>query len=283
MTKKKRSKTITISVLCGVAIFLLLISPNRNLNAESNVEKTKEQFAYQAKGKKKMPGKKRGNLEKQNAGKDASSRGKNPDANRDKESKGNADFYRAVVENNLFRPLGWQKPNREPQYTLIGTMIEPEGKIAKAFVLEQRSNQYYTVAVGEKVGNATVKKIASNEVTLYKGGEMVTIRAESIQFLGGSDREGGRSRSSNGENRADRNPENRGDKQLNSKEMKKRFQNASPEERKRMLEKFRKTKGNKKQVKGKAKKAGKSKGDDGKGWEDKGKDDGKGKVEYRGK
>ncbi len=62
MTIKKRSKTITVIVLCGVAILLLLISQNRNLNAESNVEKTKEQFAYQAKGKKKMHGKKRGNL-----------------------------------------------------------------------------------------------------------------------------------------------------------------------------------------------------------------------------
>jgi len=47
--------------------------------------------------------------------------------------------------------------------------------------------------------------------------------------------------------------------------MKKRFQNASPEERKRMLEKFRKTQGNKKEVKGKAKKEKKKEKKDDKG------------------
>ena len=280
---KKRSRIITIIAICGITMLMLLISQYKNLNAQSDItDKSREKLAYQAKGKK-MPGKKRGNLGKKNAGKKGSPRSKNPDANRDKESKGATGFYRAVIENNLFRPLGWRRPNRESQYTLIGTMIEPEGKIAKAFLMEQRSNQYYAVSVGEKVGNATVKKIASNQVTLYKAGEIVTIRAESNQFLSSSGREGGGPRSPNRENRADRNSENRGDKQLDSKEMKKRFQNASPEERKRMLEKFRKTQGNKKEVKGKAKKEKKKEKKEDKGRDDKGKGESKGKVEYRGK
>ena len=61
------------------------------------------------------------------------------------------DFYQPIVENNLFRPLGWRKPNRESEYTLIGTLIESNNQRAKAFLIERRSNQYYPVSVGEKV------------------------------------------------------------------------------------------------------------------------------------
>ena len=245
MTMKKRSRIITVIAICGVAILLLLISQYRNLNAESDVEKAKEQFVYQAKGKK-MPRRNQGNSEKYNAGKDASAHSKNSDTNRDKESKGDADFYRVIVENNLFRPLGWQRPNREPQYALIATLIGSERGFAKAFIMERRSNQHYYVSVGEKVGNAVIKRIKSNEVVLYEVGKRMTIRAESSQFLSGSGGKGGEPPPSNRENRPDRNSDNRGDKQPNLNGMKNRFQNASPEEIQRMKEEFRRSQGNKK-------------------------------------
>ena len=223
---KNRSKIIAVIAICGVAMLMLLISQYQNLNAQGDVtDKSREKLAYQAKGKK-MPDQKRGNREKQNASKDASARSKNSDTNRDKESKGDADFYRVIVENNLFRPLGWQRPNREPQYTLIGTMIESGGKSAKAFMKEQRSDEYYSVSVGEKVGDATVEKIETNEVTLNRAGKMMTIRAHLIQFLSSSGGDGGASRPSNRENRPNGSSEKRGGEQLNSEQMKKRFQNA---------------------------------------------------------
>jgi hypothetical protein len=286
----EKSRIIVVSAICGVAMLLLLISQYTDLNAESNaVEKSREKFAYQVKGKT-MLDLKRASCEKQKVGKDRKAHGKNPDTKGNQKPKGDADFYRVVVENNLFRSLGWQRPNREPQYTLIGTMIEPDGKDSKVLLIEQRSNQYYAVAVGEKVGDAMVKKIASNEVTLYKAGEMMTIRAEANAFLGGSGGEGGGRRSANRENRPNQNSEKRDSKQLNSSEMKRRLQNASPQERKRMLEKYRKTQGSKRQGEGKAKKGDKGKEDDdkdngGKGeWADKGKGgDIQGKGEYRGK
>ena len=109
-----------------------------------------------------MPDQKRANHEKQNAGKDASAHRKNPIVNRDKEPNGNADFYRVIVENNLFCPLGWQKPNSEPQYTLIATLIEPERNTARVLLMDRKSNQSYYVAIGEKVGNAIVKDIKSS-------------------------------------------------------------------------------------------------------------------------
>ena len=37
------------------------------------------------------------------------------DASWNKEKNREWDFYRIIVENNLFHPLGWQTPNREPK------------------------------------------------------------------------------------------------------------------------------------------------------------------------
>lgn len=230
---KNRAKIIAVIVLCGVTMLMLLIHPYKNLNAESNItDKSGAKIAYQSKGKKMLDAK-RANREKQNAGKKSSVRGKTPDADRDKASKGDAGFYRAVVENNLFRPLGWQRPNREPQYTLIATLIESEGTAAKALMMERRSNQFYYVAVGEKVGQAIVKKIELNEVTLDKAGGTMTIRAESSQFLSSSGGEGSGSASADGDNRRNRNAgkrESRDGKQSGSDQKANRSPNRSRQE-----------------------------------------------------
>merc|ERR1712169_141934 len=49
------------------------------------------------------------------------------------------EYYKVIVDNNLFRPLGWRPPNNKPRYTLIGTWISSNSVIAKALILEQRS------------------------------------------------------------------------------------------------------------------------------------------------
>ena len=102
----------------------------------------------------------------------------------------NSDFYKVIIDNNIFRPLGWRPPNREPQYTLIGTAINPNGTRVEAFISEERSNNFYIVSVGEKVGDAVVQEIQQKKVTLDKNGEMITLRKGNMQFLksGGSRR-----------------------------------------------------------------------------------------------
>ena len=249
---KTQSKIITVITLCGVVILLLLISQYKSLNTHGDItDKSREMLVNPAKGKR-MPDQKRVNPEKQNAGKDTFARRENPIVNRNKEPNGNADFYRVIVENNLFRPLGWQKPNREPQYTLIATLIESEGNKAKAFLMDRKSNQSYYVTVGEKVGDAIVKDIKSNQVTLYKVGDTVTIRAEWNPFLRDSSRTGGEASTLNRGNRSNQNSEKRDSKKPNLTEMKRRLQNASPEERKSIMAQYRKTQENQKQEKGKA-------------------------------
>ena len=249
---KTQSKIITVITLCGAVILLLLISQYKSLNTHGNTtDKSREMLVNPAKGRR-MPDQKRANPEKQNAGKDTFARRKNPNVNRNKEPNGNADFYRVIVENNLFRPLGWQKPNREPQYTLIATLIEREGNTARAFLMDRKSNQSYYVAIGEKVGDAIVKDIKPNQVTLDKVGDTVTIRAEWNPFLSSSRRNSGGAPTLNRGNRSNQNPENRDSKKPNLTEMKRRLQNASPEERKRIMAQYRKTQENQKQEKGKA-------------------------------
>ena len=99
------------------------------------------------------------------------------------------EYYKVIVDNNLFRPLGWRPPNNKPRYALIGTWISSNSMIAKALILEQRSNQTYYVSIGEKVGEATVEGIKSNQVSLDLSGDIKMIKSESIQFLSGGEKE----------------------------------------------------------------------------------------------
>ena len=99
--------------------------------------------------------------------------------------KDNTDFYHIIVDNNLFRPLGWKPPKEEPEYRLIGTAI---GINSEAFVVENRSNQFYVVSVGDEIGDAVIKEIEEKRITLDKNGETITLNTGSMEFLktGGS-------------------------------------------------------------------------------------------------
>lgn len=98
-------------------------------------------------------------------------------------AQGDAAFYRVIVENNIFRPLGWKEPISAPKYVLIGTIINSRGGMAKALLKENASNRTYYVTTGEKVGTTTVEKIESRQVRLNISGEILTLKAPSIQFL----------------------------------------------------------------------------------------------------
>ncbi|RKU07171.1 hypothetical protein C6502_18025 [Candidatus Poribacteria bacterium] len=168
---------------------------------------------------------------------------------RERESVG--DFYRVIVENNLFRPLGWRRPNRDPEYALVATWIGTQGTVAKALVMERKSSQLYYVARGEKVGDAIVENIAANQVSLKGSDDIVTLKAESMQFLSGSSR----SRDKSGEGEGDAASEERPNDERREQRAARRganrerdalrewLRNASPEERRRKLEAIRRERG----------------------------------------
>lgn len=98
------------------------------------------------------------------------------------------EYYKSIVDKNLFRPLGWGGDDkRGPAFRLIGTVIN-KGKKPKALIFQFADNTTHYVAVGDKIGNATVKSIEEKSVTLNQAGEKeikLTIVQES-PFLGGS-------------------------------------------------------------------------------------------------
>ena len=162
-----------------------------------------------------------------------------------------ADYYRVIIENNLFRPLGWQRPNRNPDYALIATWIGTRGTVAKALVTEQRSNQLYYVARGEKVGDAIIEKIEANQVSLKVSDDIVTLKTEGIQFLSGSSRsddkrgEGGESAEGEERSRDERRGESEARRGGNRERdaLREWLRTASPEERRRKLEGIRRQRG----------------------------------------
>ena len=95
----------------------------------------------------------------------------------------NAAFYKVIIDNNLFRPLGWTPPNNEPAYSLIGTAVGVNGAVSQATLLEKRSNRYHFVTIGTKLGDVTIKDIQAKQVILDKAGKPITLKSGELQFL----------------------------------------------------------------------------------------------------
>ena len=95
----------------------------------------------------------------------------------------NEAFYKTIIEYNLFRPLGWTPPKNEPAYSLQGTVVNAEGIISQAILLERRSNRYHFVTIGMKLDDMTVKEIQAKKVVMDKEGETVTLNTGSFQPL----------------------------------------------------------------------------------------------------
>lgn len=178
----------------------------------------------------------------------------------------NAAFYKVIIDNNLFRPLGWTPPNNEPAYSLVGTAVHPDGVIAQATLLEKRSNRYHFVTIGEKLGDITVKDIQAKQVVLEKDGEPITLKTEALQFLttkrgsgskageGGSEKAGGNNAARNQANAKQQQMEAEKRRQMemkeqievlgiNQKELAEKLKNASPEERQEIMREVRRRAG----------------------------------------
>lgn len=170
----------------------------------------------------------------------------------------NEAFYKVIIDNNLFRPLGWTPPNNEPAYSLIGTAVGADGAISQATLLEKRSNRYYFVTIGSKLGDLTVKDIQAKQVTLEGAEKPITLKAGALQFLttsrghqgsrdsqareGQSDKEGNNNRANaDAEKRRQMEQQKQaaGEWQAMGKEMMEKLKAASEEERQEIMEKMR--------------------------------------------
>lgn len=174
----------------------------------------------------------------------------------------NEAFYKTIIDNNLFRPLGWTPPNNEPAYSLIGTAVDANGRISQATLLEKRSNRYHFVTIGTKLGDMTVKDIQAKQVILDKAGKPVTLKTGTLQFLttsrgreggGGERNEGDSEKADNRQNRSNQMDaakrrememkEQAANQQKWRQEMMEKMKEASADERREMMEQFRRRRG----------------------------------------
>lgn len=166
------------------------------------------------------------------------------------------EYYKSIASNNLFRPLGWTVPDRSPKYELIATIISED--YIKAYVRETRNGRDYFVGIGDNVGSSVVKEIHRGLVRL----DEEDIKGETFGFLNttvtrrSTTRKGNSTATSGGTSTkvTEDKKEDSGTRQrTRSRRMRgggqwqaqiEQFQNASPEDRQKMIQEFRQMRGN---------------------------------------
>ena len=86
-------------------------------------------------------------------------------------------YYRTIIENNLFRPLGWTPPRPIEPYRLIGTILPRAANTPPRAILQSTTGQKtYIVSIGEKIDALTsLVSIQGKQVVLSTNGEQRTL------------------------------------------------------------------------------------------------------------
>lgn len=89
--------------------------------------------------------------------------------------------HRTIIDNNLFRPLGWTPPRPIEPYRLIGTILPRDADTPAEAIIESTTGQTtYIVSIGETLDAETeVVSIESKAVTLSTNGEQRTLHLPS--------------------------------------------------------------------------------------------------------
>ena len=98
-----------------------------------------------------------------------------------KGNEGGESFYRTIIDNNLFRPLGWTPPRPIEPYRLIGTVLARDrNRPLQAIIKTTAGNQTHIVTTGETLDTQTrVTEIQHKQVTLETNGQPRTLRLPS--------------------------------------------------------------------------------------------------------
>lgn len=101
-----------------------------------------------------------------------------------------SEFYRTIVDNNLFRPLGWRPKVSGPAYRLIGTIVPTDVKTdTRAIIQTTAGNKTYIVTIGDLIApNTTVIDIKNKHVTLNKVGKRTTLKLDASLWINASKR-----------------------------------------------------------------------------------------------
>ena len=93
-------------------------------------------------------------------------------------------YYQIIIDNNLFRPLGWKPEEPKPKYMLIGTVLAKNTtKNTKALIVERQSGKLHIVKVNDWIGELMVKKIEAKKVILQEGEQEITLQIKPALFF----------------------------------------------------------------------------------------------------
>ncbi|MCY3740006.1 MAG: hypothetical protein OXH00_03190, partial [Candidatus Poribacteria bacterium] len=97
-----------------------------------------------------------------------------------------SDFYRTIINNNLFRPLGWTPPRRKEPYRLLGTMVPKDGKTPLQAIIQVSTagNQTHIVSIGDTFDADTkIVDIQPKQVTLDRAGQQTTLKLNTSPWI----------------------------------------------------------------------------------------------------
>ena len=106
---------------------------------------------------------------------------KRPPLTKDREAEvpfQETEFYRTIVDNNIFRPLGWSPERPQEPYRLTGTLIPTDGKKSpQAIIQATQGNKTYIVTIGDTLSKDTIiTDIRHKQITLEKSGRQRTLK-----------------------------------------------------------------------------------------------------------
>lgn len=166
--------------------------------------------------------------------------------------------YECIWDANLFRPLGWKKPDLTPRYKLLGTKVVGKDAETGTWAYMSRSNDWGIVTVikeGVEFAGSVVTEITNRKVVMENGN---VYRQSAVEFLDNptnkrKSNSSGSQSSTNGSVESSRRGQQestgstermsrrqgRGQGNARWQEQIQRFQSASPDERSRMMDSFR--------------------------------------------
>ena len=92
-------------------------------------------------------------------------------------------YYSTIIDNNLFRPLGWTPPRPVEPYRLLGTILPTDDNTPpRAIIQSTTGNTTHIVTTGERIDSHTeVVSIQHKQVVLETDGKQSTLRL-SVRF-----------------------------------------------------------------------------------------------------
>lgn len=95
------------------------------------------------------------------------------------------EFYRTLINHNLFRPLGWRPARPKESFRLLGTRIPTDGKTPpQAIIQATPGNKTYILTTGDTFfKDTTVTDIQLKQVTLEKAGHRSTLKLSTTMWL----------------------------------------------------------------------------------------------------